>query len=459
MMPKARTLIRGGYIMTVDRELGDFAGGDLLIEDGKIAAVGAKLDVADAEIIDAKGKIVMPGMVDTHRHIWQTVLRNIAADWTLNQYFAGVRGTLGRHFRPEDIYAGNLAGAYEALMSGVTTTLDWSHNMNTPAHADAAVAALKATGGRFMMCYGNSNDEWLPVSSIPISEDARRVRLEHFASDDQLVTMGMALRGPQYATPEATLKDWAIARDLDLPVTVHVGDGAWGKNRPVAWLNQHGLLGPRVICAHCNSLAHDEFQMMADCGCKAAMTPEIEMQMGHGWPATTRLREVGIRPSLGVDIVTSNGGNLFQTMRTVLLVERAFANQEADRAGKVVERLPIDTEDVVNMATIHGAETLGMEDRIGSLTPGKEADIIFIDTDNLEMSPMNNAVGAVVLAAHPGLVDSVFVAGRALKRNGRPVGFDQSSVISKVNQARDYVLEQAGVERGGRFIPENYVAE
>lgn len=457
-MSRNRILIRGGHILTIDARLGELPRGDILVEGTKIAAIAPKLDVSDAEIVDASGKIVMPGLVDTHRHIWQTVLRNIAADWTLNQYFAGVRGTLGRHFRPEDIFAGNLAGAYEALMSGVTTTLDWSHNMNTPDHADAAVAALKQTGGRFLMCYGNSNDEWLPVSSIPISEDARRVRLEHFASDDQLVTMGMALRGPQYATPEATLQDWAIARDLDVPATVHVGDGAWGKNRPVAWLKAHGLLGPRVICAHCNSLARDEFQMMADCGCKAAMTPEIEMQMGHGWPATTRLREVGIRPSLGVDIVTSNCGNLFQVMRTVLLVERAFANQEADREGKIVERLPIDTQDVVKMATIFGAEALGMDDRIGSLTPGKEADIILIDADNLEMSPMNNAVGAVVLAAHPGLVDSVFVAGRALKRNGKPVGFDQNAAIRKVTQARDYVLEQAGVQPGGRFIPDNYVA-
>lgn len=457
-MPNTRKLIRGGYILTLDPGLGEFAKGDILIEGSKIAAVGHRLDVTDAEIIDASGKIVMPGLVDTHRHIWQTVLRNIAADWTLNQYFAGVRGVLGRHFGPEDIYAGNLAGAYEALMSGVTTTLDWSHNMNSPAHADMAVAGLKATGGRFLMCYGNSNDEWLPVSAIPISEDARRVRIEHFASNDQLVTMGMALRGPQYATPEATLQDWSIARDLDVPITVHVGDGAWGKNRPVAWLNERGLLGPRVICAHCNSLANDEFQMMADCGCKAAMTPEIEMQMGHGWPATTRLREVGIRPGLGVDIVTSNGGNLFQTMRTILLVERAFANQAADRAGTIVERLPIDTVDVLRMATINGAETLGLESRIGTLTPGKDADIIFIDTDNLEMSPMNNPVGAVVLAAHPGMVDSVFVAGRALKRHGKPVGFDQAAVIRQVNAARDRVLQKAGVEPGGRFMPDNYVA-
>lgn len=457
-MPNTRKLIRGGYVLTLDAALGEFAKGDVLLEGTKIAAVGQRLDVTDAEIIDASGKIVMPGLVDTHRHVWQTVLRNIAADWTLNQYFAGVRGVLGRHFSPEDIYAGNRAGAYEALMSGVTTTLDWSHNMNSPAHADMAVAGLKATGGRFLMCYGNSNDEWLPVNATPISEDARRVRIEHFASDDQLVTMGMALRGPQYATPEATLQDWAIARDLDVPITVHVGDGAWGKNRPVAWLNDRGLLGPRVICAHCNSLAHDEFQIMADCGCKAAMTPEIEMQMGHGWPATTQLRAVGIRPGLGVDIVTSNGGNLFQTMRSILLVERAVANETADRAGTIVERLPIDTVDVLRMATINGAETLGMESRIGTLTPGKEADIIFIDTDNLEMSPMNNPVGAVVLAAHPGLVDSVFVAGRALKRHGKPVGFDQSTVIRDVNAARDRVLQKAGVEPGGRFVPDNYVA-
>ncbi|SDI15661.1 Cytosine/adenosine deaminase [Sinosporangium album] len=453
-----RTLIRNASIISVDPAIGDLDNADLLIEGTRIAAVGRDLPVDGAWVIDGTGTILMPGMVDTHRHLWQTVLRNIAADWTLNQYFAGVRVVLGGHFRAEDVYAGNLAGAYEALNAGVTTVLDWSHNMNTPEHADAAVEALKATHGRYVMCYGNSNDEWLPISAKPTSQDARRVKAEHFSSDDQLVTMGMALRGPQYATPEVTLDDWALARDLGVLISVHVGDGAWGKNRPVAWLAENGLLGPDVVCAHCNSLADDEFQIMADSGCSAAMTPEIEMQMGHGWPATGRLMAVGMKPTIGIDIATCNSGHLFQVMRTVLLVERAVAHERADRAGTTAERLPVNTKDAIEFATINGAKALRLDHRIGSLTPGKDADVIMIRADGVEMAPMNNASGAVVLAGHPGLVDSVWVAGRQVKRNGRLLGVDEHALVGRVNASRDHVLAKAGVEPGGRFVPDNYSA-
>ncbi|MFM0653516.1 amidohydrolase family protein [Paraburkholderia sediminicola] len=451
-----RTLIRNASVISVDPAIGNVDHCDVLIEDTTICAVGPGLDAGGAEIVDGTGTIVMPGMVDTHRHIWQTTLRNIAADWTLDQYFAGVRGQLGEHFRAEDIYIANLAGAYEALNGGVTTVLDWSHNMNTPEHTDAAVGALKASHGRFVMCYGNSNDEWLPVSNLPTSQDVRRVKLQHFSSSDDLVQLGMALRGPQYATEAVTRDDWALARDLDALISVHVGDGAWGKGRPVAWLADNGLLGEDVICSHCNSLADDEFQLMADWGCSASMTPEIELQMGHGWPVTGRLLKVGMRPTLGIDIATCNSGHLFQVMRTVLLVERAWAHDRADRGGYSVERLPVNTQDAIEFATINGAKALRLDSRIGSLTPGKDADIVMIRADNLEMAPLNNPVGAAVLAGHPGLVDTVWVAGRVVKRGGKLVSVDERQVLSELTRSRDYVLSKAGVKPGERFIPAPY---
>lgn len=455
-----RTLIRNASIISVDPAIGNLDGADLLMEGGRIAAVGHDLSTGDAQVVDGTGTIVMPGMVDTHRHLWQTVLRNIAADWTLSQYFAGVRVQLGGHFRAEDVYAGNLAGAYEAINGGVTTVLDWSHNMNTPEHADAAVEALRATGGRFVMAYGNSNDEWLPVSDKPTNAaDARRVRSQHFSSDDQLVQMGMALRGPQYAAPDVTIDDWALARELDVLISVHVGDGAWGRNRPVAWLAENGLLGPDVVCAHCNSLQDDEFTIMADSGCSAAMTPEIEMQMGHGWPATGRLLAAGMAPSIGIDIATCNSGHLFQVMRTVLLVERAFAHAEAAKTGGTLEdQLPLSTSDAIRFATLNGAKALRLDHRIGSLTPGKDADIVLVRADGIEMAPMNNPEGAAVLAGHPGLVDSVWVAGNRLKADGRLIGVDESKVVDLVDRSRDHVLAQAGVKPGERFQPAGYQA-
>ncbi len=453
-----RTLIRNANIISVDPSIGNIDNGDVLIEGTQIAAVGRNLPSGDAAVIDGTGTIVMPGMVDTHRHIWQTTLRNIASDWTLDQYFAGVRGQLGEHFRAEDIYTSNLAGACEALNAGVTTVLDWSHNMNTPAHTDAAVEGLRASSGRFIMCYGNSNAEWLPISPLPTSRDAYRVKQQHFSRTDDLVQMGMALRGPQYATGPVTIDDWALARDLDVLISVHVGDGAWGKNRPVAWLADNGLLGEDVVCVHCNSLADDEFQMMADAGCSASVAPDVELQMGLGWLATRRLLNVGMAPTIGVDIVTSNSGHLFQGMRTVLVMERAWAHDNADRAGKTVERLPIDAEDVLKFATINGAKALRLDHKIGSLTPGKDADVVMIRADNLEMAPLNNPVGAVVLAGHPGLVDSVWVAGKAVKRDGKLVNVDVQRIVRDLERSRDHILSRAGVQAGGRFIPAPYQA-
>jgi 5-methylthioadenosine/S-adenosylhomocysteine deaminase len=454
-----RTLIQNASVISVDPAIGNVDNCDVLIEDTKIAEARQGISAEGATKIDGTGTIVMPGMVDTHRHIWQTTLRNIAADWTLSQYFAGVRGQLGEHYRAQDIYIGNLAGAYEALNAGVTTVLDWSHNINTPDHTDAAVESLKASGGRFVMCYGNSNEESLPVSNLPTSEDVRRVKKQHFSTSDGLVQLGMALRGPQYATQSVTVDDWALARDLDALISVHVGDGAWGKGRPVAWLAERGLLGEDVICSHCNSLADDEFQMMADWGCSASMTPEIELQMGHGWPVTGRLLKVGMQPTIGIDIATCNSGHLFQVMRTVLLLERAWAHDRADRSGEAVDRLPVDTQDAIEIATINGAKALQLDHRIGSLTPGKDADIVMIRADNLEMAPLNNPVGAVVLAGHPGLVDSVWVAGRAVKREGKLIGVDERRIIQELTQSRDYVLSKAGVKPGARFTPAAYQAK
>ncbi len=223
-MAQTRVLIRNGCILTLDLNVGDFVRGDLLIEGSTIAAptVGA----TDCEVIDAAGKIVAPGFVDSHRHTWQAAVRGIAADWTLAECFHGLRGLLGPHYRPEDVYTGNLLGRLEALDSGITTLLDWSHIMNSPEHADAAVAALRDSEARSLFAYGNSNAGWASLpSDVPHSEDARRIRTLYFNSDAGLVSMAMALRGPQFTTPRVVEHDWRLARDLGLRITTHLGAG------------------------------------------------------------------------------------------------------------------------------------------------------------------------------------------------------------------------------------------
>src|SRR3954447_23296310 len=207
-----RTLIKGGTVITVDAELGDLPEADVLIEDGEIVAVAANLAVEDAETIDASERIVMPGLVDTHRHTWQALFRNIASDWTLAHYFTGLHGTMSELYRPEDTYAGNLIGTLEALDGGITTLLDWFHNLNTPQHTDAAVDAAVESGARVVFAHGGGFQHWQPNSSVDHpADDVRRLREGRLASDDALVTLALAPRGNQFATIEVTERDWQLA--------------------------------------------------------------------------------------------------------------------------------------------------------------------------------------------------------------------------------------------------------
>jgi 5-methylthioadenosine/S-adenosylhomocysteine deaminase len=460
----SRTLIRGGTVVTVDPSIGDLARGDVLVEEGAIVEVAPAVDAADAEVIDATDCLVLPGLVDTHRHTWQALFRNIASDWTLAHYFTGLHGTLSGLYRPEDTYAGNLIGTLEALDGGITTLLDWSHNLNTPEHTDAAVDAVGESGARVVFGHGGGHGHWQPVSSLPHpAEDVRRLREGRLSSDDALVTLCLAPRGNQFATMDVTADDWALANELGIRISCHFGDGEWGRNRPVAQLAEHGLLGPTMTFVHCNTLADDELALMADHGVTASISPDIELQMGHGWPATGRLLGAGIRPSLSIDVCCSNGGHMFGTMRATIGTERGFDNEHARERGEPsVAEMELTCRDVLEFATIEGARACGLDHRVGSLTPGKRADVIVVRADSFGMTPLNNPVGAFVYNAHPGLVDTILVDGKVVKRDGRLVGLDADRVRRLAIESRDDILRRAdgaaGARIGGDWMPQAYEA-
>ena len=312
-MADRRTLLRGGVLLTSDPDMGVLWPGDILVLDERIAAVGPSLEAGDAEVIELGGRMVLPGFVDTHRHTWQSIVRNIAADWTLTDYLAGLHSGLSRHFRPQDTYIGNLLGALEALDSGITTLVDLSHNLFTPEHADAAIQALRESGMRAVFAHGGGAKQWggTRPSDVPHPEDARRVRAQQFASNHGLVTMAIALRGPQFCTDETNRHDFSLARDLDLRVNVHIGYGEWGKQGPIRVLERDGLLADTTTYVHCNTLSDEELDIIRDSGGTVSVAPDVEMQMGHGWPATGRLLAHGIRPTFGIDVCSSNGGDMF----------------------------------------------------------------------------------------------------------------------------------------------------
>lgn len=439
-----RTLLRGGTVITAVRPGEVLTDTDILIgADGTIEAIGQGLDAADAEVIDVRGRIVHPGFVDTHRHTWQSVVRNLASDWSLTEYLAGLHTGLSKHFRPEDTHTGNYLGALEALDSGITTLVDWSHNLATPEHADAAVAALKDTGMRAVFAHGGGAEQWgsLP-SANPHPADARRVRDEHFSSGDGLVTMALALRGPQFVTPEVNVLDFRLAADLDLRVTMHAGDGYWGKSGPIHKMNADGLLSDRITYVHCCTLSDDELRLISDSGGTASVAPDVEMQMGHGFPATGRLLRAGIRPTFSIDVCSSNGGDMFATMRTAIGMQRALDNAPSVDTGEVLERISLTCADVVQFATIDGAHAAGLAETTGSLAVGKAADIVVLDDRSLALTPLNNPIGSLVYSAHPGLVRDVFVQGRRVKKDGELVGVDLARLKADAEASRSYLLGQ-----------------
>lgn len=452
-----RTLLRGGIIITSAAPGESLEGADLLIDDGKVAAIGHDLAVADAEIVDVTGRIVLPGFVDTHRHTWQSVVRNVASDWSLTEYLAGLHTGLSKYYRPEDTYAGNYLGALEALDSGITTLVDWSHNLATPEHADAAVQALTDTGMRAVFAHGGGSKQWgapLPSPNNHPAEDARRVRDRYFSDNTGLVTMALALRGPQFTTPEVNAHDFRLADELDLRVTVHVGDGYWGKSGPIRKMKADGQLSDRITYVHCCTLGDDELQMIADSGGTASVSPDVEMQMGHGYPATGRLLKHGIRPTFSIDVCSSNGGHMFGTMRTALGMQRALDNAPAVETGEVIERIGLTCAEVLQFATLDGANAAGLGHVTGSLEVGKAADIVVLDDQSLAMTPMNNPFGAVVYNAHPGLVRDVWVAGTQVKKDGRLVGVDYAKLRAMATASRDYIVgEMPEAELGGGWHP------
>jgi len=433
-----RLLIRNAFVVTMDDGLGDLPCHDVLVEDGVIADVGRGLQVADTEVIDATGLVMTPGFVDTHRHTWETVLRNSLPDGDLPEYGVHIQDGFGPLFQPEDVYASNLLGALGALNAGITTLVDWSHIMNTPDHADEAIRALREAGIRAVFAHSAPNTSvaewWTSASRRPHPEDLRRVQQAHFSSGDQLLTLAMALRGPEFCSYETTRRDIAFARSLGLRMSVHVGCGSLGPaNRAIERLAEDGLLAADLTYIHCATLTAAALRLIADTGGTVSIAAPIEMMMGHGYPPFDRLADLGIRPSLSVDAETNIGADMFTQMRAAFAVSRLEAHDRV-RNGRPAQMC--STRDILGFATVQGARACALEAKIGTITPGKEADFVLLNLDTVNVMPVNNVIGAIVLAADTSNVDSVFVAGTAVKRNGALLA-DVDRVRRLAQSARD----------------------
>lgn len=450
-----RILIRGGHVISMDPEIGDLARTDILIENDKIAAIGPDIgigleELATTHIVNAAGRVVIPGFVDTHRHTWETCVRGVAANATLDDYFAEVLGTFAPRYRAEDVYAGTLAGALECLSAGITTLVDWSHISNTPEHPDAAIAALSEAGVRVQYAYGSAStsfdDYWVDSKIAIPAHDVNRVRTTYFAAGgvdrSGLITMALATRGPGFCQPDVVRAEWRIADQLDLPITVHVAMGRLGgRYAMVKQLSDLGLLRDRTTYVHCCHLSDEEWRMIADSGGTVSIAPQAETQMGHGWPAVTRAIAHGLEPGLSSDVVTAVPGDPFTQMRAAFSTERGRAIAAVWQTGEQAENL-LTARDMLTMATLNGAKLAGLGSKTGSISPGKQADIVVIDATALNVAPVTDPVAAVVLSADTSNVETVIVGGVIRKLDGRLVA-DTSRARGLVEASRDYLLAAA----------------
>jgi cytosine/adenosine deaminase-related metal-dependent hydrolase len=435
-----RILISGASVLSMDPSIGDFATADVLIEGTKIVQIAQKIEAVGAQVIDARGMIAIPGFVDTHHHLHQTALRGTMADSlligdgspaTAHNYMDFMMGQMLAQFTPEDVWIAEHVGRLSQLDAGVTTVMDTSQIHHSQQHSDAAVAALRDSGGRSVLTY---------CPSAPASQqDARRLRTEFFSSDDQLVTMAM---GGETLYPDWELS-WQVGRDLGLKIACHVV-GPFGMLPFMEVLAQDRLLTEDHILIHMTRMSDAVWNGVAESGASVSLAVPTEMSMGQGAPPVQRAYDLGITMSLSTDVESALTADPFTLMRSTLTYQRFFANEQA-LSGTPSPSARLTSRDVLGFATLGGAKTLGLDAKIGTLTPGKEADIVLLNATSINAAPLNNVPGAVVTLMERSNVDTVIVGGAIRKWRGALVGVDTADLSAQLGRSRDRMLQGAGV--------------
>ena len=469
--PGRRYIIRGGSVLSMDPKVGDFAQADVLVQGKKILAVGPNLHAGDADVIDAGGRIVMPGFIDTHHHQFETALRSFLTNGILINdgsgspsanptYFEFILLTFAPVYRPEDVYISELFGGLAQLDDGVTTVHDVSQIHHSPQHSDAAIQALFDTGRRAAFGYFESAGAAIlgtnPGNQYP--DDAVRIKNQWFKSTDQLVTMIM---GGEVYLP-AYEKAWKIGRQLGLQVAAHILSPF--SIRPTLDLLAQGKggdsgtlgLGPDNLFIHMTGMSDLGWQAVKDHGVQVSVAFPIEMNMRHGMPPIIKMQSLGMEPSLSSDVEVTMTADFFTQMRSAMTMQRLIVNQMILNQGAFAPPTQwptpapgtpplLNVRDVLRFATINGAKHLRLDGKTGSLTPGKEADIIILDATALNVAPLNNVPGAVVALMDRTNVETVIVAGKVRKWQGRLLDIDLSHLRQQLEASRDFIFAKAGV--------------
>jgi len=466
-----RYVIRGGAVMSMDPKVGDFAQADVLVEGRKIVAVGRSLHAGGAAEIDARGRVVMPGFIDTHHHLFETALRSFLADGILINdgsntpsadptYFEYILLKFAPVYRPQDVYINQLFGSLSQLDAGVTTVHDISQIHHSPQHSDAAIKGVMDSGRRSVFGYFESAGAAIlgtnPGNKYP--DDAIRINKQWFSSSDQLMTMIM---GGELYLP-AYEKAWKIGRELGLQVAAHVLS-PFGI-RPIFDLLAQGKggdsgtlgLGSDNLFVHMTGMSDLGWQRAKDAGAHVSLAVPIEMNMRHGMPPILKMQSLQMEPSLSSDVECTLTADFFTQMRSTMNVQRALVNQMVLEQGTLAPptQYPtpapgvpplLTTRDVLRYATLNGAKGLRLDHKVGSLTPGKEADIIILDATAINVAPLNSVPGAVVSLMERSNVETVIVAGKVRKWKGRLLDTNLARLRTQLEDSRDYLFSAAGI--------------
>jgi len=423
-MVASEYVVAGGYVVSMDAEVGDPPSGDVHVRDGVIVAVGPSLDVV-APRLDAAGMVVMPGLVDTHCHYWTTLFRAMSSSSPETAYFA-LNAANGRRCEPGDLFHGVRLGLVEALHHGITTVHDWSHNLRSPEHADGTLRAHEAIGLRGRFSYGVPQGH--PVDALADLDDIERVGREWFASARlPLMHLGLAGRQPGLAPPEVYRAEYASAVASGLPVSYHANaTRAHGELEMVRQLGDQGMLTPATQLVHALYTNVAERAMIRDSGASVSISPWSELLIGYGVPPVRQLDRDGILFGLSADTLSLTGtGDPWSAIRLATGLYRAQAEEE----------LVAPTRRMLELATIDAARCLGLDDVVGSLTPGKRADLILVRTHDITTAPVTDVTNTLALAVGPENVDTVIVDGRIRKQSGRLVDIDVDEVVREAEQA------------------------
>lgn len=430
-------VISGARIVTLDPAVGDLPRGDILVRGGRIAAIAPAIPAEGLPRLDASGHVALPGLINAHVHGWQSLLRGIGGDWTGRDYDDILHNALAPLYTPEDLHTATLFSALSQLDGGVTTVFDWCHNNPTPAHSDAAVAALTEAGVRAVFGHGSAKPDHAPgrphFSTVPHDwAELERLMAAHPHGEGSLLTFAACLLGPDYGTYEVCREDFARARDLGVLTSAHVW-GTPGRKTPGGYLRlaAEGLVPEGHNIVHGNYLDEDEFAALFDAGASFTSAPGVEMRAHVREPLFMRVHRRGGLPSLGVDCEALASPSMTGAMRFALQIHRLMdtmgkvaalrgsGDPAPDAGGSIVRQVALRSAEVLDWATRGNARALGLGHRIGTLSPGKEADILLLGGAGLAIPPMGSPAEFLIQNCQNQDIRTVLVAGRVVKRDGR----------------------------------------